>query len=320
MDILKNMDPQLKRVFANMPKDPREEDLLATRNRMHEVFQGIRGMYPKNDNVREWEEKIPGMGEAPKVRVKIYEPETPQGTFLPAVLFLHAGGFFLGMPEMSDEACRNLVEFAECKVISVDYRLAPEHPYPAAVEDSYAALKWIFENSAVLDVDPKRVAVCGVSAGGCLAAAVCLMARDKKAFEPCFQMLFYPALDHRHVTQSANAIDDIRTWSTRKSKMAWEAYLGPEREEIPAYASPATAENLSGLPRTYIAACELDILRDEALEYASRLYQAEVATEFHVFPGTFHAFDAIVPNADVSVRFQGEIIHVLKRVFEDEQE
>ncbi|QSX07880.1 alpha/beta hydrolase [Alkalibacter rhizosphaerae] len=317
MDMLKNMDPQLKRVFENMAKGPEEMDLLASRNRMHEVFQGMGDLAPKNENVREWEEKIPGLGEAPKVRVKVYEPEEAEEDLLPALLFLHAGGFFLGMPEMSDELCRNLAEFVECKVVSVDYRLAPEHPYPAAVEDSYAALEWIFQNSSSLDVDPERIAICGVSAGGCLAAGVALMARDKGTIDPCLQMLLYPVLDHRHVTASSRAIDDSRTWTTGKSKMAWEAYLGDLNGDVPAYASPATSEDLKGLPRTYIAACELDILRDEAVEYARRLYEAEVATELHVLPGTFHAFDAIVPKADISIRFEGEIIHVLQEVFEN---
>jgi acetyl esterase/lipase len=310
------MDPQLRRVFDHMKASTAEEDMQAARNRMHEVFRGMGDMVPKNENVEERDQWIPGWEEAPDVRVKIYEPKDPQEAVLPAVLFLHAGGFYLGMPEMSDELCRNLVEFAECRVISVDYRLAPEHPYPAAVEDAYGALAWIVENSGSLNVDPERIALCGVSAGGCLAAGVALMARDKGAFLPCFQMLLYPVLDHRALTKSATAINDERIWNARKSKRAWEAYLGPWEGEIPAYASPAMATDLSGLPQTYIAPCELDMLRDEAVEFAARLYEAEVATELHVIPGTFHAFDAMVPNADISVRFQGEIIQVLREVFE----
>lgn len=318
MDLIKNMDPQLKRVFENRPKGSEESDMQATRNRMHEVFRGMGDLIPKSDSVKEWDEWIPGLGEAPSLRVKIYQPDVEGKPSLPGLVFIHAGGFYIGMPEMSDALCRNLAEFAECKIFSVDYRLAPEHPYPAAMEDCYAALQWVYKNSGILQVDPKRIGLCGVSAGGCLAAGVSLLARDQGAFAPAFQMLLYPALDHRHNTKSSQAVEDERTWNTKASLRSWKAYLGPLEGEVPIYASPGTARDLSGLPRTYIAACALDLLRDEAVDFARRLYEQDVATELHVLPGTFHAFDAIVPNARISRRFHGELIQVLKGVFENE--
>lgn len=318
MDLIKNMDPQLKRVFENRPKGSEESDMQATRNRMHEVFRNMGDLVPKNDNVKEWDEWLPGLGEAPSLRVKVYRPEGEEEQILPALVFIHAGGFYIGMPEMSDALCRNLAEFAECMIFSVDYRLAPEDPYPAALDDCYAVLRWVHEESHTLQVDPKRIALCGVSAGGCLAAGVSLLARDQGTFSPAFQMLLYPVLDHRHITESSRAVEDERTWNTKGSLLSWKAYLGSVEGEVPVYASPGTAQNLSGLPRTYIAACELDLLRDEAVDFARRLYEQDVATELHVLPGTFHAFDAIVPNARISRRFHGELIQVLKGVFENE--
>ncbi|MBF7097444.1 alpha/beta hydrolase [Alkalibacter mobilis] len=315
MDILNNIDPQLKRVFENSTKTDVKADLVDIRNKMHEVLKGLEGIFPKNEAVREEEKFVPGFNGNPIVRVKVYSPtEIEEDT--PAVMFIHSGGFFLGMPEMSDELCRNLVEFAECTVVSVDYRLAPENPYPAAFDDCYSVLEWMYSNSGELNIDKDRIAVCGVSAGGALAAAVCLMARGSEEINPCFQVLMYPVLDHRHITKSSNEISDTRTWSTQMSKKAWNAYLkNVDKNNVPQYASPAMAKDLAGLPRTYIAACELDILRDEAIEYAMRLYQANVATELHVLPGTFHAFDAMAPKSDIAIRFDSEVINVFKDVF-----
>jgi acetyl esterase/lipase len=315
-DILKNMDPGLRDLFPEMPSVDSSLDLTEIRMVLDGLFEVAGADVLKNDRVITEERWIPGPQGSPDIRVKAYYPAGRRVKSLPAILYIHAGGFFFGSSDITDPTCEHYVDAIGCVVVSVDHRLAPEDPYPAAPEDCYAALSWMYDSAAGLGIDKNRIALCGTSSGGCLAAAVALMARDRRKAKASFQALVYPALDHRHITPSSQAVSDPRVWNRELALKAWKAYLGPRYEhDAPPYASPAMARDLSGLPPAYIAVCEIDLLRDEAIEYARKLYDAGVPTELHVFPGTFHSFDVCFPGTEISIRFNNEIVRALKRAF-----
>jgi acetyl esterase/lipase len=234
------------------------------------------------------------------VYVRVYEPRD-RSALLPGILYIHGGGFVCGAPDEFDGFCDHLVEAVEAIVVSVDYRLAPEHPFPAGPEDAYAALKWLFASSTEFGVDTSRIAIVGSSAGGGIAAGTALIARDRGEVQPAFLMPLYATLDDRHTTQSSHEITDPRTWNRRDSLRAWKAYLGQSNDgSVSCYAAPARANDLSRLPPTFMMVGELDLLRDENLEYASRLVRASVPTEFHLYPGAYHAFEVLAPTARIS--------------------
>ncbi|MEV6483041.1 alpha/beta hydrolase [Streptomyces sp. NPDC051576] len=225
-----------------------------------------------------------------QIPVRVYRPAEPEGD-LPGLLFLHGGGFVLGSVAAADADARRLAAEAGVVVVSVEYRLAPEHRYPAAVEDCYAALVWAAKNAAELGLDSDRLAVFGESAGGGLAAAVTLLARDRGGPPLRFQFLCTPELDDRLATPSMLAYADTPGWNLPAAELSWDHYLGEGvrgGDDVPCYAAPARAEDLSGLPPTYITVCQFDPLRDEGIAYAQRLAQAGVLTELHLHPGTFH--------------------------------
>ncbi|MGJ7913120.1 alpha/beta hydrolase [Neobacillus sp. LXY-1] len=262
-------------------------------------------------------ERLVSGGDGQEMMVKIYEPVQRDQSNLPAVIWIHGGGYVLGHPNGEDSLCENFVEAANCIVISPDYRLAPEHPFPAAIEDCYATLLWVTNSAEELNIDLTRIAIGGGSAGGGLTAALALMARDKGGPAICFQMPLYPMIDDRNITFSSNEIEDNKAvWYTSNNLAAWRMYLGEHANgNISPYAAPIRAEDLSGLPPTYTCVGQLDPFRDETINYVTRLAQAGVAVEFHLYPGCFHAFEHIVPNAEISQRAQNEYINALKRAF-----
>jgi acetyl esterase/lipase len=186
--------------------------------------------------------------------------------------------------------CERYALDIDCVVVSMQYRLAPEDPYPAGVEDCYAALVWTVQHADELGIDATRIAVGGESAGGGLAAATALLARDRKGPELVFQALTYPMLDDRNNTPSARELHDIPSWSQQHNDSAWRAVLGMKAgsPDVEPYAAPARATDLSGLPPTLIQVGEIDVFRDEDITYATRLLQAGVPTELHVYPGAYH--------------------------------
>ena len=183
-------------------------------------------------------------------------------------------------------------------VVSVEYRLAPEHPHPAPVQDCYSALKWMAQNADELAFDLDRLAVVGGSAGGGLTIATTMMARDMGFPRICFQMPLYPMIDDRNETPSSYEIMDVGIWDREGNIEAWEWYLGGNPADD--YAAPARAENLAGLPPTFIDVGELDLFRDEDIQFAARLIQAGVPTELHVYPGAYHASEVFAPEAALS--------------------
>jgi acetyl esterase/lipase len=200
-------------------------------------------------------------------------------------------------------------------VVSVDYRLAPEHPFPAAVDDCYAGLEWTVSHAAELDIDPDRVGVGGSSAGGALAAAVALMARDRSGPALAVQILNYPVIDDRMDTPSMRSFDATPLWTSGASADMWQHYLGdPDgRGEVSAYAAPGRATDLSSLPPAYVLTAELDPLRDEGIDYARRLMEAAVPTELHTVAGACHGFDIIAAGGTLGQRAIEEQVRALVR-------
>ncbi|MDT5094920.1 MAG: hypothetical protein QOH60_4283 [Mycobacterium sp.] len=237
------------------------------------------------------------------LRLSWYQDATtePPGS---AVLYLHGGGFIVSLLPAYDRMMRAYVRATGVPMLLVDYRVAPEHPHPTPVEDCYAALCWLADSATELGVDPKRIGVMGESAGGGLAAGVALMARDRRGPSVAQQMLFYAMLDDRTVRPDPELPSEYLVFTYDDNQTGWGALLGPARqgEEVPPYAAPARASDLSGLPATYIDVGDIDILRDENIDYARRLMTAGVPTELHVVPGLPHGFDMVAPEALVTKR------------------
>ncbi|MGC5013462.1 alpha/beta hydrolase [Streptosporangium sp. DT93] len=289
------------------------EDLPGLRRQMSEAI-AMMEPFPRDERVTIEERTVPGPDGAPDVRLRIYRPASPAGT-TPALYWIHGGGMIFGQIEMEDPRLSHYVVELGCAVVSVDYRLAPEHPDPAPVEDCYAGLVWVAKNAAELGVDPARVAVGGISAGGGLAAGTALLARDRGGPAVAFQLLICPMLDDRNTTPSSLEFTDAVVWNRAANLLGWKALLGDRAggEDVSVYAAPARAADLSGLPSAYVDVGELEVFRDECAGYALRLAQAGVSTEFHLYPGAFHGFDGMVPAAEISRRAVAERLVALRR-------
>ncbi len=226
----------------------------------------------------------------------------------PAVIYCHAGAFVLGNLDTDHRQCVELARRAACSVVSVDYRLAPEHSYPAALNDAAAVVNWVLANAGELGLDASRVAVAGSSAGGALAAGLAQRFADRVAF----QLLHQPVLDDR-ATGSKAEFTETPAFDGAAAELMWRHYLGPT--EASADSVPARRDELGGLPTALITCSDIDPLRDEALDYALRLLRDGVATELHVFAGTCHGFDSLLPDWDVSEQLFALQGRALRRAF-----
>src|SRR6201997_525786 len=270
------------------------------------------------EGVTSQDQFAPGAQGDPAVRVRIYRPDNHPSK-LPALYWIHGGGYVMGDIEQDDRLMKQLAKRISCVAVSVDYRLAPEHPFPAPIEDCYAGLKWLFGHAEELGVDRSRVAIGGASGGGGLCAGLALLARDRGEVCPAFQLLIFPLIDDRHVTPASCAITDPRMWNRESNRLGWKAYLGRDGggADVSPYAAAARATDLTKLPRAYISVGTLDLFIDENIEYAQRLIQAGVPTELHVYPGAFHGFDLFAPSARVSKQFKADRDNALKRAIHD---
>ena len=241
------------------------------------------------------------------VRLRLYRPTgmTAPG---PALLWIHGGGYVIGSAAQDDVLCRRFASTLGATVASVDYRLAPRHPYPAGLQDCYAALTWL---AGLPAVDPTRVAIGGASAGGGLAAALALLARDRAEVALVAQLLVYPMLDDRSVGPQ---FDDPghRLWTQESNRFGWSAYLGGADPEV---AVPARRQDLSGLPAAWIGVGTLDLFHDEDLAYARRLREAGVPCDVEVVQGAFHGFDGVAPKTAVSQTFFDSQCAALRQAF-----
>ena len=227
------------------------------------------------------------------VSVRLHRPERLADP-APALLWIHGGGFVMGSARQEDGFCRRLSHLANVAVLAVDFRLAPEHPYPASLEDCYVALLWLAQQPWV---DPSRVAIGGLSSGGGLAAALAFLARDRGEVQPAFQLLSQPNLDDRTGGQATGRPRLI--WSEGDNRQAWRWYLG---DADPTVAARRRAD-LAGLASAWIGAARLDLLHNEAVEYGRRLNEAGTPCHVEIAAGAFHSFDLIVPDAPVSLTF-----------------
>jgi acetyl esterase len=290
-----SIDPQLAELVPLIPTFP-PDDLAGSRA----AVDGLAGDVDLTGVVLE-ERVVPGPAGAPDVRVRVFSPVGENGVRRPAVLDIHGGGFTKGVARMNDAGNATISRATGAVVVSVDYRLAPENPFPAGAEDCYAALVWVSDNAEELGVDADRIALHGASAGGGLAATTALLSRDRGGPALAMQVLVEPELDDRLDTPSMTSGTNNLVFSYEAAVISWRHYLG-DVQTTPPYAAPGRAEDLTGLPRAYISVSELDCVRDEGIDYARRLLAAGVSTELHCWPGAFHGSWSLAPNADVSKR------------------
>jgi acetyl esterase/lipase len=321
MNFIDQLDPELRTVMEKLPTD-RPLDLTqipAARVKMKKLVTELLAAMPAVEGVTSQDHSVPGPQGGPAVRVRVYRPDD-QPHNLPALFWIHGGGYVMGDIEQDDRLMKQMVKRIGCVAVSVDYRLAPEHPFPAPVEDCYAGLKWLFTHANELGVAPSRIAIGGPSGGGGLTAGLALLVRDRKEVPVAFQLLIYPMIDDRNVTPASHAITDPRVWNRESNRLGWKAYLGRDGggADVSPYAAATRATDLTNLPPTYISVGTLDLFVDENIEYAQRLIQAGVPTELHVYPGAFHGFDLFAPSARVSKQFKADRDSALKRALHDD--
>jgi acetyl esterase/lipase len=251
-----------------------------------------------SDQVVRTDHPIPGSDD---VVVRVHRPVDAKGA-LPCVYWMHGGGLVMGSYEGDDFRFDRWCPRHQCVGVSVEYRLAPETKYPGPLEDCYAGLRWVHEHAGELGVDRDRIGIGGASAGGGLAAGLGLLARDRGEIALMFQLLIYPMIDDRQITPSSQWMDPI--WPPAANAYGWRSYLGDivAGPDVAIYAAPARAEDLSGLPPTFIVVGALDGFSDEDIDYAVRLRHGGVPVELHVYPGMPHGFDALLPGLPLSRR------------------
>lgn len=291
------IEPELRPVIDALP-DLAMHDISIGRKNLEQAKQQLAEagtpMNAGDPRLRITERKIPGPAGAPDIAVRIYTPINKESA-APGFVLYHGGAFVFGDLDSEHQRCLRLAAEGGAVVINVDYRLAPENPFPAGVEDCYAALQWTADNANVLGIDTARIAVGGGSAGGALAAAVALLSRDRHGPEIAMQMLLNPVIDDRMDTPSMVAGKGLPVWDSDATRQMWNYYLKDKAagESTSPYAAPGRSTDLSNLPSAYVLTAEHDPLRDEAIIYATRLLQAGVPTELHQMPGTVHGFDLL---------------------------
>jgi len=286
-------------------------DIVERRAFVRQLLQTMTADLPPNDRVVTEERTIPGPPGGADVTVRIYTPADATGVVLPGILYIHGGGMIIGDLEGEHLRAQMLCELVNAVVVSTDYRKAPEHPYPAQVDDCYAALTWLGQHTTELDIDPSRLAVYGGSAGGNLAIATTMTARDRGAPAIAFLMAPYPMIDDRNETPSSHEVTEVGIWDRAGNIEAWSWFLGGNPAD--GYAAPARAAELAGLPPTFIDVGEMDLFRDEDIAFVARLTQAGVPTEFHLYPGAYHASEVFAPEAPLSQRIWAARLSALAR-------
>ena len=314
-DARRLVDPQLLPFLEQYPRYDLTDALLPQiRAGLLERMGAARTSsdYPE---IKCYEQRIPGCDGDPDVRLLVYEP--PTGARRPALLHIHAGGHVMGLPEMNDEQHRRFAHDIGCVVVSVDYRLAPEHPYPAGLHDCLAALRWLHASAEQLAIDPASIGVAGESAGAGMAVGLALLVRDHQECAIKSLSLVAPMLDDRTgSSEEAHLRSQDLSWSRGSNQFGWRAVLGGSGEATPEiYAAPARASSYAGLPDTFISVGSLDLFAQENLAFAARLMHDNVGVELHLYPGGYHGFDR-VPEAQLSQQFVKDRCRALKRAIE----
>jgi acetyl esterase/lipase len=289
-------------------------DIPATRAMTSGMLAGIIAEAPPTPGIVIEDRSAPSLEAGVEVPVRIYRPERAAGP-LPVMLWMHAGGFVIGGIAMDELTNRQLASELKIAIVSVDYRLAPEYPYPAAIDDCYGVLQWLGNRADELGIDAARIAVGGASAGGNLAAGLALLARDKDGIAPIFQLLFYPALDDSNIAPASDTVPENLFWTRANSQIGWNAYLQGRAAaaEIPSYAAPIRAREMSGLPDAFIGVGTADMFVTENIDYAERLAAAGSEVELRLYPGAFHAFDSFAPMSRLAQQFVADRNGALRR-------
>lgn len=308
------IEPHLLDILQQMPAMETSAETLAM---MREAVSGWRLTAPDAVEIYS-EERFITASDGRQVRVILYYPEDRSATG--GLLWIHGGGMVMGAPEMNDAPNRHLARLAGCVVVAVEYRLAPEAPYPAGLDDCYTALQWMHTESAALGIPWERIAVAGESGGGALCAGLCLLARDRGEFPLSAQFLMFPMLDDRTGTLNDPApmpFSGEFAWHRSSNSYCWNAVLGdkPREKDVPVYASPGRAEVLSKLPPTFISVGDVDLFIGEDLRFAQRLIRDGVSTELHIYPGAAHGFTVWGAQTEIAQRCQHEFWQAIIRHF-----
>lgn len=311
-DALALVDPELVPALAAIPDFGPLSD--ATLGSFRALMTAVAQEAEADEPVEVDEITLAGGTGHPEVSALLYRHRNTG--LRPAILNVHGGGYVVGSALRDDPAMRLLAVDAEAVILSVDYRLAPETPYPGPLEDCYAALCWLHDNAMALGIDRNRIAVRGVSAGGGLAAGLALLARDRGGPAIAWQLLLYPMLDD---STGAHPVAGRFVWPASANRYGWDAYLGALAggQEIPYTAVPARADDLSGLPPTFIATGAIDLFADEDVQFAQRLMQWGVPTELHVYPGAYHGFN-LVESARIARQYAEDARRALRRALHPE--
>lgn len=299
--------PELRHPQLMLPMSLKSDSSLQTGRRLIDALSKQAEQLVA-DGVEVRTEMVPTADGDPPVRALVYEPsDRPRPSA--ALLWMHGGGLVMGRPEMNHPLCSRIARELSITVVSVDYRLAPEHPFPAGLDDCVRVLEWMHEHADALGIDPDRVAVGGGSAGGGLAACVAQVATDRGDLPVRFQLLQYPMLDDRTPLRDVDAL----LWTSTSNEYAWTAYLNhPPREyEGRAYASAARRTDFRGLPAAWIGVGDIDLFHGECVEYVERLEAAGVPVQFDVVPGMYHGAEAVRPDAAATTGFIDGMIAAL---------
>ena len=300
-------------IMAQVPK-PADHDVETRRSNLKKGIGALLANMPDFADTETTEHKIKSYdgAEITVYRIRKIGAEAVPGS---AIIHAHGGGMIGGDAVTFRPGVKANVSLSGVQFFDVEYRLAPEHPHPALVEDTYAALTWLHEHATEFQVDRNRIGVMGESAGGGIAAGVCLMARDRNLQPPLSKsILVYPMLDSRNIKPVVKEFDQYLTWTIGSNLTGWTALLGDKlgSDDVSPYASPSHVKSVEGLPSTYIDVGGLDLFRDENIEYARRLAAASIEVEFHLYPGVPHAFEIMAPEVSVTRQALANRIKALK--------
>jgi acetyl esterase len=287
-------------------------ELRANRAESAAVFQTLAGPPPAVARVEN--RTIPGP--AQPIPIRVYWPET--GHQLPVLVYFHGGGWVIGNLDQVDAQCRSLANGAQCVVVNVDYRLAPEHKFPAAADDAYAAVRYVSEHASEFQADPARIAVGGDSAGGNLATVACLMARDGRGPRIAYQLLVYPVTDYDDSRPSLDEFAEGHFLTRAMMSYFWGHYVASPTEGRSPHASPMNAANLAGLPPAMVITAECDPIRDQGEAYARRLQEADVPVTMKRYAGAIHVFFNLGGIIDSGKQAAADAAGALRKAFYSE--